>query len=152
MSEKSILKSFTISVIFCAALFTSCDLFFNNKKQDNFTDDVPPARVESEHNFEIQITLNPRILEHGAIPSETSEYNSSDSSQAISNLSSRSAAFVPEGTISNLNITATRKKDGNGTAIAEANQTAAAGNKITGTGNATNQTLTSKSTKQEPGS
>ena len=147
MSEKSILKSFTISVIFCAALFTSCDLFFNNKKQDNFTDDVPPAKVESEHNFEIQITLNPRILEHGAIPFEASEYNSSDSSQAISNLSSRSAAFVPEGTISNLNITATRKKDGNGTAIAEANQTAAAGNKITGTGNATNQTFNLKINK-----
>lgn len=147
MSEKSILKSFTISVIFCATLFTSCDLFFNNKKQDNFTDDVPPAKVESEHNFEIQITLNPRILEHGAIPFEASEYNSSDSSQAISNLSSRSASFVPEGTISDLNITATRKKDGEGVSITTENQTTDAGNKITTTEDAENKTFTLKINK-----
>ena len=142
MSEKSILKSFAISVIFCAALFCSCDLFFNNKKQDKPYNDVQENNIESENNFEIQITLNPSIVEHGAIPS---------SSQTSNSLSSRSAAFVPTGTISNLTVTAIRKKDGAGVEIPSEDQTVAEGNKIITDEDAENKTFALKINKTGTG-
>ena len=104
MIKKNILKTFTISVIFCAALFTGCDLFFNSKKQDNSANDYSSNNPESnieEHEFEIEIALNPQMVEHGAIPSGNNR------------LQSRSTTIVPDiTTIDSLVITATRKKDG----------------------------------------
>ena len=147
MGKKTIFKSFAISVIFCVALFTGCDSFFNSKKKDYSADDSSvnnpvdnPANSKDKKDFELQITLNPRIIEHGALPGDEAENDTFKSAN-------RSAAFVPEGTISNLNITATRKKDGNGTSINAENQTEDAGNKITTTEDAENKTFTLKINK-----
>ena len=136
MIKKNILKTFTISVIFCAALFTGCDLFFNSKKQDNSANDYSSNNPESnieEHEFEIEIALNPQMVEHGAIPSGNNR------------LQPRSTTIVPDiTTIESLVITATRKKDGNGTEIESENQTPEAGNKITATANTSPQNFSLK--------
>ena len=147
MGKKTIFKSFAISVFFCVALFTGCDSFFNSKKKDYSADDSSvnnpvdnPANSKDKKDFELQITLNPRIIEHGALPGDEAENDTFQSAN-------RSAAFVPTGTISNLNITATRKKDGNGTSINAENQTEEAGNKITTDEDAENKTFALKINK-----
>ena len=123
----SLLRVITV-VFVISVLMSGCKLFFNNNQDSN--NNVEPEKTEKEKTnkeetvFDIQINLNPQMLEHGAIPSDDNIIHP------------RSTNIIPNiTTIESLTVTATRKKDESGTEIASEDQTPAAGNKITATAN-----------------
>ena len=127
----SLLRVITV-VFVISVLMSGCKLFFNNNQDSN--NNVEPEKTEKEKTnkeeivFDIQINLNPQMLEHGAVPSDGN------------NFKSRSTTIVPDTTtIESLTVTATRKKNESGTEIASADQTEEAGNIITATANTSPQ-------------
>ena len=142
MIKKTLCKIIIISFVLCTILLNGCKLFFNNNPESNNVSVEIEKTDNEEHVFAIPIQLNPLIVEHGAIPSNFFESSSSDKSSADGSLSSRSTTIVPDiTTINSLSITATRKRDGNGTEIPTENQTVSAGNIITATANTSPQTF-----------